>query len=60
MTAVATSAAAIKAVWTRFVERAAVSEAMAGLGPNLRKEAGLAPEAGPHPSLPLTGSTWPR
>lgn len=41
MTAIA---AAIRSAWTRFAERSATTEAMASLGPNLRKEAGLPPE----------------
>ena len=39
-------AAALRSIWTRFAGRGAAAEALAGLGPNLRKEAGLAPEAG--------------
>ena len=48
MAAVAAAfAAAIKSAWTRLAERrAAAADAVAGLGPNLRKEAGLAPETG--------------
>jgi hypothetical protein len=46
MAAIATFAAALKSIWTRFVERDATAAAMAGLGPNLRKEAGLPPETG--------------
>ena len=46
MTAIAAFAAALKSTWTRFAERRATARAMAGLGPNLRKEAGLAPQSG--------------
>ncbi len=38
-------AAALKSAWTRLAGRAATADALAGLGPNLRKETGLAPEA---------------
>ena len=50
MTAIAAFAAAIKSIWARFAERDATAAAMAGLGPNLRKEAGLPPET----------DSWPR
>lgn len=46
MAAIAAFAAAVKSIWTRFAGRDTTAEALAGLGPNLRKEAGLAPEAG--------------
>ena len=49
MTAIAAFAAALKSIWTRFAERD-TTPAMAGLGPNLRKEAGLPAETG----------SWPR
>jgi hypothetical protein len=45
MLAIAAFAAASKSAWARLAERAATAEAMAGLDPNLREEAGLAPEA---------------
>ena len=39
-------AAALKSAWTRLAERgAAAADATAGLGPNLRKEAALPPQA---------------
>ena len=44
MATIATLAAALKSAWTRLAERGALADATAGLGPNLRKEAGLAPE----------------
>lgn len=43
MAAIATFAAALKSTWTRLAERDATAASMAGLGPNLRKEAGLLP-----------------
>ena len=47
MTAIAANiAAALKSAWTRVAARDTVAEALAALGPNLRKEAGLAPETG--------------
>jgi hypothetical protein len=46
MAAIAAFAAVLKSVWIRLAERDAAAAAMAGLGPNLRKEAGLAPETG--------------
>ena len=45
MTAFATLATAVKLVWTRLAERDTAA-AVAGLGPNLHKEAGLSPETG--------------
>ena len=45
MTAIAAFAAALKSIWTRFAERDTAA-AVAGLGPNLRKEAGLPPVTG--------------
>jgi hypothetical protein len=45
MAAIAAFFAAIRSVWTRFAERATTAEALAALGPNLRKEAGLSPTA---------------
>ncbi len=39
-------AAALKSAWTRLAGRAAAADATAGLGPNLRKEAGLPAETG--------------
>ena len=50
MAAIAALAAAIRSVWTRLAGRAAAADATAGLGPNLRKEAGLPPET----------ASWPR
>lgn len=44
MAAIAAFAAAVRSAWTRFAGDAATTDAMAGLGPNLRKEAGLPPE----------------
>jgi hypothetical protein len=46
MTTFAAFTAAIRSAWTRLAGRAATAETMAGLGPNLRKEAGLASETG--------------
>ena len=43
--AIATVAAAIGSAWAHFAERDATASTMAGLGPNLRKEAGLPAEA---------------
>jgi len=40
MTAIATLAAAFKSLWPRFPAR----DALAGLGPNLCKEAGVMPQ----------------
>lgn len=45
MAAIATFAAAVKSIWSRLAERDATA-AMAVLGPNLCKEAGLAPGTG--------------
>jgi hypothetical protein len=50
MAAIATFAVAFKSAWARFAGRDSTAESLAGLGPNLRKEAGLAPEA----------AAWPR
>ncbi len=46
MTAIATLAAAVRSIWTRFAGRDTAADAMAGLGPNLRKEAGRPPVTG--------------
>ena len=49
MATIATLAAAVRSIWTRFAGRDTAADAMAGLGPNLRKEAGLAPETDAQP-----------
>ena len=43
MAAIATAS---RSIWNRFAGRDATAEALAGLGPNMRKEAGLPPETG--------------
>ena len=37
--------AAVKSAWTRIAARGTAAEVLAALGPNQRKEAGLAPDA---------------
>lgn len=46
MTAISPFAAAFKSIWTRLAGRAAAAGALAHLGPNLCKEAGVAFYAG--------------
>lgn len=43
MAAIAAFTAAAKSAWTHLAERAGTADATADLGPNQRKEAGLAP-----------------
>jgi hypothetical protein len=46
MATIVTFAGTVRSIWIRFARRDTGAEALAGLGPNLRKEAGLAPENG--------------
>lgn len=60
MTAITTLAAAIASACTRLAGPDTAAVAMAGLGPNLRKEAGLPPETGLRPAVSPMVLAWLR